>query len=559
MNRLPLLVALLALSGCVIPPVGPLAPEATPTPAGLPVPVLPVNTQASAGPLGQLRNAGPATTAMNVGEKRSLAPLFLDGKGLVPTTGVVWTSSADAVVGVNPTTGDAFASAKGTAVLTVALQADPSVKAQITVNVSNSGDVTAIAVTPAQATIAIGEAQPLLAKVTLGTGEVKSEVVWSSSDDKIATVDAGGTVTGKAVGTVQILASYAKDPNFKGQAAVRVTATNGTVAASPTPTASADTGGPDTVALRQQGTWVDQTMLTASDFTTMKFFSQTAGVLAGPTTFATTADGGKTWAEHATGLTGVKKVLLQGAGDGWLITDAGIFATVDGTSFPAVVDFKAAYSESLSDVARTSATEAVAITTTGKLFKSTDTGKTWSPVAGPAAALQLLDYNFQNNTTWGPIAAAPGGGLHYAYLNEQSCKNFQTNSYYTCVTAKSYANPDGSGWVTTTMSQGIKAMTFTSAKEGWRNSNQGAVERTVDGGKNWISGNVNGYAMTFLDAQSGVMLYGNTYSVTENDGRTWRATKFDAGYNATAMAVLDLDHMWAVAGNKVKRYLVLPL
>jgi photosystem II stability/assembly factor-like uncharacterized protein len=493
---------------------------------------------------------------MNVGEKRALPALFLDGKGLVPTTGVVWTSNADGVVGVNPTTGDAVATSKGTAVITVALQADPSVKAQITINVGNTGDVTSLEVTPAQTSVAIGESAPLLAKVTLGTGEVKSDVIWSSSDEKIATVDAKGTVTGKAVGTVQILASYAGNQSFKGQAAVRVTATKGTTA-TPTPAAtSGPDGGPETVTLRKPGTWVDAYTGTGT-YTYMKFFDANNGVAAGLNAFATSTDGGKTWTASTLAVT-AKKFDAVSATDIWVVTDGAI---ASGPELTPVVDFKATYGENLADVTRTSATEAFAITTTGKLFKSTDAGKTWSSVAGPAAS-HLLVYNYQDNTVWGPVAATPGGGLHYGYYHSVSCKNFQTNSYYDCLDVKQYSNPDGSGWVNSVAQRQITSLEFTNAKEGWRVSTLGYFDRTVDGGRNWINAPLPGDggipAFThFVNANEGVLATNKGYYTTENDGRSWKATLFDTNFNPSAMAVLDLDHMWVAAGGKIKRYVIL--
>jgi photosystem II stability/assembly factor-like uncharacterized protein len=244
--------------------------------------------------------------------------------------------------------------------------------------------------------------------------------------------------------------------------------------------------------------------------------------------------------------------------DGWLLTDTSILDMATGAP---VLDFKATYNESLADVTRPSATQAYAITTTGKIFQSADGGKTWSGVTG-ALGNHLLAYNFQDYTSWGPIALAPGGGLHYGYFHDVTCKNGSTGGYYDCIDAKTYDH-DGSSWTTNVVQQQVKSLVFTNAKEGWRTTNLGGLSRTVDGGKTWIpaetANNSQGaqQAVYFLNPQQGVVLGTRGYYVTENDGRTWIGTAWEGSFQPSLMAVLDLDHMWAVSGGKVRRYLVI--
>ena len=69
--------------------------------------------------------------------------------------------------------------------------------------------VASVQVDPSTASVQVGAAIPLAATVTGENGGVLTgrSVVWSSSDDQIASVNASGLVTGHRVGNVQIAAS----------------------------------------------------------------------------------------------------------------------------------------------------------------------------------------------------------------------------------------------------------------------------------------------------------------------------------------------------------------
>ena len=106
--------------------------------------------------------------------------------------------------------------------------------------------VTSVEVSPASATINIGETVTLAATVTYGDGPTDSDVTWSSLNPSVATVSAASdaVVTGVSAGGATITARSNKDTSFAISAIVtvatptptpiQVSATNSTVVASPT-------------------------------------------------------------------------------------------------------------------------------------------------------------------------------------------------------------------------------------------------------------------------------------------------------------------------------------
>ena len=80
--------------------------------------------------------------------------------------------------------------------------------------------VTGVSVTPAQATIRVGNTTTIKAIVTPDDATEKA-VTWTSSDDTVATVDSNGVVTGVKVGTATITATTI-DGNFTATCEVNV-------------------------------------------------------------------------------------------------------------------------------------------------------------------------------------------------------------------------------------------------------------------------------------------------------------------------------------------------
>ena len=94
----------------------------------------------------------------------------------------------------------------GEAVLTIASQEDPSVSVQYRVVVIQA--LTRISLTAPSKNVAVGGTMELT-PAFLPEDATRKEVTWASSDERIATVDANGVVTGVMRGTVRITATAA--------------------------------------------------------------------------------------------------------------------------------------------------------------------------------------------------------------------------------------------------------------------------------------------------------------------------------------------------------------
>ncbi|GIN74026.1 hypothetical protein J14TS2_45010 [Bacillus sp. J14TS2] len=87
---------------------------------------------------------------------------------------------------------------------------------------TNYSDPTAVEVSPKTNNLEVAATRNLTATVTPSTAI--QTVKWSSSDAKIATVDANGKVTAIAAGTATITAESTEKNTIKGTATVTVTA-----------------------------------------------------------------------------------------------------------------------------------------------------------------------------------------------------------------------------------------------------------------------------------------------------------------------------------------------
>lgn len=93
--------------------------------------------------------------------------------------------------------------------------------------------VTAVAVNPTTLSMYVGGKEPIAATVTMSNNTTNTDVIWTTSDADIATVDAAGRVTANAAGTATITAT-AKEKNAAGDdvsAACTVTVTEAPVVA----------------------------------------------------------------------------------------------------------------------------------------------------------------------------------------------------------------------------------------------------------------------------------------------------------------------------------------
>lgn len=131
-------------------------------------------------------------------------------------TSVRW-SSSDLRVAAVGADGTVLSRDVGTVTIRATSVADSTQSATATVRVVSGIGIT---ISPDSAALVVGETFRFRATLT---GTNSEGVVWSSSDEAIATVDATGTVTAKAVGRATITATAAYDLTVSDSVAVTVT------------------------------------------------------------------------------------------------------------------------------------------------------------------------------------------------------------------------------------------------------------------------------------------------------------------------------------------------
>jgi uncharacterized protein YjdB len=165
----------------------------------------------------------PATASVGVGEIQQFTATgtFSDGSTADLTSTATWQSSDSAVATVNAS-GLATGVAAGTATIT-AMQDGVTGSATLTVVARVLQSIT---VTPATASVGVGETQQFTATGTYNDGttaDLTTAVTWKSSNMKVATISASGLAKGVAGGTVMITASQG---GIKGTAMLTVLAVN---------------------------------------------------------------------------------------------------------------------------------------------------------------------------------------------------------------------------------------------------------------------------------------------------------------------------------------------
>lgn len=147
----------------------------------------------------------PATASVEIGRTSQLSASTTDAAGQ-PLTGrtIAWTTSNAAVATVTGT-GLVTGVAVGTATITATSEGKTGTAA-ITVTVV---PVASVAVTPATASVVVGQTTTLSATPQDAAGNALTgrTVTWSTSASAIATVSSSGVVTGVAAGTVTITAT----------------------------------------------------------------------------------------------------------------------------------------------------------------------------------------------------------------------------------------------------------------------------------------------------------------------------------------------------------------
>ena len=137
------------------------------------------------------------------------------------TQGVVWASDNTDVATVDED-GIVTAVKAGTANITVSVKGQPEIKATCTITVKSSAiAVTKLTLSESSAEVSIGKTLTLSCTIEPSNATNK-ELVWSSLDETIATVDAQGVVTGVKAGTVTITVASKSDPSVKATCTVTV-------------------------------------------------------------------------------------------------------------------------------------------------------------------------------------------------------------------------------------------------------------------------------------------------------------------------------------------------
>lgn len=148
----------------------------------------------------------PGTSSLPLGESEQLTATgnYSDGSTQNLTQSVTWAASAT-TVSVN-STGSVVGMAVGTATVTASLA---SVTGNASVAVGQAA-LLAIAVTPAQASVPLGESTQLAATGTFSDGSTQNltqSATWTSSAAGTASVNAQGSVVANAVGSATISAT----------------------------------------------------------------------------------------------------------------------------------------------------------------------------------------------------------------------------------------------------------------------------------------------------------------------------------------------------------------
>ena len=158
---------------------------------------------------------GSTKMTLNLNDTEKLS---VTASGNASTSGLVWKSSDEKVVTVD-SNGNLKALKEGKATITVTTK-DGKYSAECVVTVSKKEETTSLKITiSGNKTVKVGETITLKANVT----PKDAKVVWTSNNNKIATVDENGKVTGVSAGTVTIKGTITDEKGNNKSASVKVT------------------------------------------------------------------------------------------------------------------------------------------------------------------------------------------------------------------------------------------------------------------------------------------------------------------------------------------------
>ena len=137
------------------------------------------------------------------------------------TRGVEWASNNTDVATVDEK-GLVTAVKAGDATITVSVKGQPEIKATCTITVKSSSiAVTKLTLSQSSAEVSVGKTLTLTCTIE-PTDATNKELIWSSSDETIATVDAQGVVTGVKAGPVTITVASESNPSVTATCTVTV-------------------------------------------------------------------------------------------------------------------------------------------------------------------------------------------------------------------------------------------------------------------------------------------------------------------------------------------------
>ena len=158
----------------------------------------------------------PGSANIATSENRTLVATVFIEAGL--STAVTWRTSAPAVATVSAV-GVVRGVAFGTTTITAVSLADTALKGTSIINVVPV--IRSITVAPATASLFIGGTQPLVGTV-VAEGTLATTVIWRSSNNTVATVNAAGLVTAVALGTATITGLSTADTTKSATSVVTV-------------------------------------------------------------------------------------------------------------------------------------------------------------------------------------------------------------------------------------------------------------------------------------------------------------------------------------------------
>jgi len=226
-------VALLA--GCVgvLPGVGSSASQASGE--GRALPAASVGGTPALGQVQQPLAAGSLrkATRLEVGQSDLVLPLR-NSKVLAGTVtysdgtrdgAVQWASSDEAILSVDAVTGRATALKEGQATIIASVIGDASVRVQIQVTVRSEGaqDVL-VRMGETAVTLVPGQTRQLDAVIQDSNGRQGGNLVWSSSNQLVAVVNATGLVTAVTPGIASVTAASQLDPTRRASVQITVVA-----------------------------------------------------------------------------------------------------------------------------------------------------------------------------------------------------------------------------------------------------------------------------------------------------------------------------------------------